>query len=144
MIASIPRLSNAGFTGGSCPITGISAPNMVKTFTDFHLSYCAQTANYGSDTTALVIENNIFFVLNGDHTEAMNAASEAQGLQGCIDYFIEQIGSANAKSEHRMATGLQTDQFGLMKHALRVMGQANIDRLVQAEQKASRLIASDS
>lgn len=120
------------FTRGACPVTNVIAPNMTRTFTDFHISYNPSSADYGCDTTALVLSDRVFFILNGDFSERFAEASESKGLQGCIDLFIENIEKANRLSEHLMASGMNSDPFELGRTAREMLGQDNIDRIVQA------------
>ncbi|HGW8688854.1 TPA: hypothetical protein ACNRQC_004800, partial [Klebsiella pneumoniae] len=86
----------------------------------------------GCDTTALVLDGRVFFVLNGDHACDMTKAAAARGIDGCIDVFIDRIESASRHSEHKMAIGLTNDEFGLMPTALAVIGEENILRLLSA------------
>lgn len=98
------------------PIVNTMSPNVVAiTDTTFHLSYKSSCSDYGSDTTAIVLRNNVFFILNGDHKEALLALAETEGLPACMQYFIEHIAQANPLSEHRMAVLLDADMFGLNK-----------------------------
>jgi hypothetical protein len=53
------------------------------------------------------------------------------GIQGCVDYFLENIAQANARSEHQMATGITGDPFELLGTTLEVIGQHNIERIAK-------------
>lgn len=108
------------------------ALNTTNNFKGFHISYLKDTRDYGSDTTALVLGGRVFFVLNGNHAAEMNEAALQNGIQGCLDVFIERIDRANAASEHRMAAGLDGDPFELQATTLRMIGQEGMDRLVAA------------
>lgn len=77
----------------------------------WHLSYNPSVQGYGCVTTALVFDNRVFFVLNGDHRKAWG---EAADLEGALDYFIEHHQQVSDMSEHRMALGLAHDEFSLM------------------------------
>lgn len=77
----------------------------------WHLSYNPSVQGYGCVTTALVLDNRVFFVLNGDHRKAWG---EAADLEGALDYFIEHHQQVSDMSEHRMALGLAHDEFSLM------------------------------
>lgn len=77
----------------------------------WHLSYNPSVQGYGCVTTALVFDNNVFFVLNGDHRKAWG---EATDLEGALNYFIEHHQQISKMSEHRMALGLERDDFALM------------------------------
>lgn len=114
------------------PIMNQMSPNSTCSFGGFHLSYNPDTRDYGSVTTAIVIGNHaLFFILNGDHRKPLHAAGSIDGLQGCIDYFIDHIAQANFRSDH---VGVLTGQelFDIAKHGLELLGQPNVDRLSEA------------
>jgi hypothetical protein len=52
-----------------------------------------------------------------------------KGIQGCIDYFIDNIDKVNDLSEHLMVIGKKNDLFELIPTAIYVIGQENIDRI---------------
>lgn len=129
------------FKHGHIPYINTVTPNRVADFEKFHLSYNPSSADYGSDTTALVLGNNMFLILNGSHEEAMYAAAEDAGLQGCFDYFVENIALANPISDH--TTVVDGDpNFGLDKYAVEVLGEDNVQRLRDAI-LAQRAAAAD-
>ncbi|MFK4131955.1 hypothetical protein ACI2KR_06625 [Pseudomonas luteola] len=130
--SSPAALQALGMTGSSCPVTNVRSPNVSRVFGDFSISYNPRSSGYGCPTTAIVLQERVFFVLNGNHAEPLCNAANNSGLQGAIDYFIENIAQANAFSEHPMAIGLSRDQFGLFETALEVVGQHNINRIAQA------------
>ena len=132
MTSSIPTLRSLGITGSSCPVTNVRHPNVSRSFSGFHISYCRQSTDYGCDTTAIVLDGRVFLILNGYHAEQLIHAATEKGIQGCVDYFVENISKANARSEHQMATGLVSDPFNLLGTALEVIGQHNIDRIAKA------------
>jgi hypothetical protein len=101
-------------------------------FDGMHISFNPSSVDYGSKTTAIVLQQRVFFVLNGDHRAALTEAAHNAGAQGCIDYFIEKIAQANPLSEHRMVIGEVADPFEVTPTAIAVLGQANIDRLTQS------------
>lgn len=115
-----------------CAFTNSLSVNATKSFDNFHISYDPTTRNYKSITTAIVLENHVFLVLNGNHSFALNQIAGHSGLVGCVDYFIEHIEQANPFSEHLNITGKSPDIFGLTKVAIKVLGQANIDRIAEA------------
>jgi len=124
-----------GMRSSKCPVTHSPSPNVTRSFgADFHISYNPRSSDYGSDTTAIVLHERVFFVLTGDHSEALCAAAAEHGVKGCIDYFAENITLANDKSEHLMATGLSIDLFNLVPTTLEVIGQEGIDRIAAAAQ----------
>lgn len=130
--STISDLFSRGFAPQHCSVTREVMPNMTRNFSGFHISYARYLSHYDSDTTALVLQDRVFFVLNGFHANAMVEAAEISGIQGCIDLFIERIDEANKLSEHRMAIGAAEDPFELAPTTLELIGQHNISRIVQA------------
>ena len=128
----LAALVDEGFTGGRCPVTNVVAPNMSRSFGNFHISYCRHSPDYGSDTTALVLQGRVFFILNGFHASAMVAAAEADGVLGCVDLFVRHIEMASSFSEHMMATGLTADPFQLAKTTLEVIGVDGVNKIIAA------------
>lgn len=124
--------STSGLSTQRCQATQRLLPNRVRNFERFHISYNSHTSDYGSTTTALVLQGRVFFVLNGDHVSEMIEAAEQLGVQGCIAYFINRIHEANALSEHQMAVELAADPFGLHQTTLEMIGQDSVDRIVAA------------
>jgi len=82
----------------------------------YYISYNPSSRDYGCDTTALVIVNNIptgkdfrtekltnkfvwngenFYILNGDHSSAF---SKCNSLQECIEYYKENLDKVNRLS----------------------------------------------
>ncbi|ARV43098.1 hypothetical protein ACRFV7_005234 [Klebsiella oxytoca] len=131
-MSTIPQLAELGFTSDVIPVINTPAPNMTRGFERFHISYNFSSAAYGCDTTALVLDERVFFVLDGDHARDMTEAAKSHGIDGCVNVFIDRIESANRHSEHKMAIGLTSDKFGLMPTALAVIGEQNILRLLSA------------
>lgn len=130
-----------GMRSSKCPVTRSPSPNVTRSFgADFHISYNPRSSAYGSDTTAIVLQERVFFVLTGDHSEALCAAAAEHGVKGCIDYFAENITRANGNSEHLMATGLHSDPFNLLPTTLEVIGQEGVDRIAAAVQ--AKLLAN--
>lgn len=122
-----------GMKGSFCPVTRSPSPNMTRSFEQgFTISYNPSSAGYGTDTTAIVIRERVFFVLSGDHAAVLCAAADQGGISGCVDYFVEHIAQANRLSEHLMATGVNADPFGLMPTALEVLGQDAVQRIAAA------------
>jgi len=126
------RRISSGFSAQQCPVTHEVMPNVTRNFKGFHISYARYLSHYGCDTTALVLQGRVFFILNGDHADALAEAAELSGIQGCIDLFIERIDQANRLSEHCMAIGLVADPFELYPTTLKLIGQHSIDRIAQA------------
>ena len=121
-----------GFSTQRIPVTNEVMPNLTRNFKGFHVSYVRFIPHYGRDTTALVLQGRVFFVLNGDHAVDMVEAAERNGIQGCIDLFIERIDQSNEHSEHRMAVGVAADPFGLHATTLEMIGQDNVERIIAA------------
>jgi len=122
-----------GMKGSFCPVTRSPSPNVTRSFAQgFTISYNSSSAGYGTDTTAIVIHERVFFVLSGDHAAALCAAADQSGIAGCVDYFVENIARANSFSEHLMATGVHDDPFGLMPTTLEVIGQDGVQRIAAA------------
>ena len=138
MTTKAKKTAEIGMTGSACPVTNLLAPNVSRSFGNFSISYCRRSADYGCDTTAIVLGGRVFLVLNGCHAEPLVEAASSSGIQGCVDYFVENIAQANARSEHAMATGLESDPFALLGTALEVMGQHNVDRIARAIQGSGR------
>lgn len=126
---TITDLNSNGFSSHHCPITHQVMPNMTRDFVNYYISYCRYQPHYGSDTTALVLDGRVFFILDGYHADALVRAAEHAGIHGCLAVFISRIGKANRLSEHRMAAGLANDPFKLRESALNLLGQEGIDQL---------------
>lgn len=126
------NLRLAGMTGSSCPVTNVRAPNVARSFGEFSISYNSHRSDYGCDTTVIVLSGRVFFVLNGNHAVQLCLAASSNGIEGAVEYFIENISQANNRSEHRIATGISSDPFSLLPTTLEVIGQCNVDRIVKA------------
>lgn len=116
------------FTHGTIPIINQRTTNSVAGFEGFHLSYNPSSVDYGSDTTAFVIKQSLFLILNGDHKTDMHAAAEAGGIMGALDYFIANIGRANYRGSHKEAV-YGDPHFGGDKIALETFGEDGVARL---------------
>jgi hypothetical protein len=81
----------------------IRAPNEVSNFTDFYISANGHN-DLGQPTTAIVLgQMRRFYVLNGDHSKALEAAAREGGLGACKEYFMNHIDQANKHSEHNLS-----------------------------------------
>lgn len=130
---SVLSKKSTGMKSSFCPVTHSPSPNVTRSFgSDVHVSYNPRSGDYGSDTTAIVLRERVFFVLNGDHAETLCKIGENNGVHGCVDYFVEHIAQANKLSEHLMATGVSNDPFALMPTALEILGQEGVDRIAAA------------
>ncbi|MFK4136300.1 hypothetical protein ACI2KR_29065 [Pseudomonas luteola] len=126
-------LKSLGMKSSICPVTHSPSPNVTRHFgSDVHISYNPFSAGYGCDTTAIVLRERVFLVLNGDHAEALCEVAAEKGAKGCADYFVQNIARANNLSEHLMATGLRNDRFALMPTTLEILGQEGVDRIAAA------------
>jgi hypothetical protein len=68
--------------------------------TGFHISYNNRdVALYGDVTTALVVNESAFYVLNGNHTKQYAAITE-QGVEACLQYFREHKEDWNKYTDH--------------------------------------------
>jgi hypothetical protein len=126
------RNAAAGLSSQRCPVTAELAPNRVRTFDGFHVSYNAHTFFYDSDTTALVLRDRLFLVLNGDHSSEMLDAASRDGLPYALRVFMDRLDVANQLSEHRMALGFCDDPFELQPTMLEAIGRDAFDRFVAA------------
>lgn len=76
----------------------VSQPNTVsESNPDFYVSYNPSSADYGTDTTALVIrETSQFLILAGNH------AAQYKGLtfKEALAYFYANVSKAVKQSEH--------------------------------------------
>lgn len=83
----------------------VIVPNIVPVEgINFHISYNDfDIGVYGCDTTALVLSDGVhceeFYILNGNHVDAYKQAKDANGLQGCKDYFKKNIHLINKHSD---------------------------------------------
>lgn len=130
--ASVTDLHSHGFSSNYCPVTRQVMPNMTRDFGNYHISYCRYQSHYGSDTTALVLQSRVFFILSGYHAHDLVEAAQEAGIHGCIAVFIDRIGQANPLSEHRMAVGFASDPFNLSETTRDIIGQGGIDRIRSA------------
>ena len=129
---------NSGFQHHTIPLVNERSVNSTtRTIGGVYISYNSHTAGYGCITTAIVLQDRVFFILNGDHRQPLYEALENTGLEGVIDYFIENISIANRLSEHRIVLGEYADEFSIAKTALEVLGQPTIDRMANAAQLAN-------
>jgi hypothetical protein len=101
----------------------------VRTFDGFHVSYNAHTFYYDSATTALVLRDRVFLVLNGNHTADMLDAASRDGLSGALRVFMDRLSLANPLSEHRMALGLCDDPFDLQPTMIDAIGGSRFEQL---------------
>lgn len=111
------------FQHQTSPVTGQRTPNCIADYTDFVISHNATDVGiYGDETTTIVLgQMQLFLILNGDHRAALQAAADCDGLQGCIDYFIDNVNLANSHSEHIRAFSNRD-----------MLGQDNIQRIEAA------------
>ncbi len=120
------------FKHGVVPITNELTVNSFEIHGGFHLSYNPSVAGYGCATTAIVLRDSVFLVLNGNHKQALSDAADANGVSGCVDYFCKNIKQANHRGEHRAVAGVAKDPFGVRKTAIEVIGQSGVDMIAKA------------
>lgn len=130
--SQIAQMRSRGLVSQRCPGINTLMPNQTRCFDGFHISYARHLPEYGCPTTALVLGGRVFFVLNGNHAADMVDAAMRDGLQGCIDLFLERIHLANDLSEHPAAAGVAVDPFELHPTTLALLGHATVDRIVAA------------
>lgn len=119
------------FKHGTIPYTNQRTVNATCSFKGFDLSYNPSAADYGTDTTAIVLDQQIFLILEGNHKQQLLNAANELGLQGCVDYFILNIAQASSFSEHIAVINGQ-ELFNLGKIGLQLLGKENVDRIAQA------------
>lgn len=119
------------FKHSKLPITNELAPNLTASFKDCHISYARYLSYYGSDTTALVIKQRVFLILNGDHSQQMGEAAK-KGIHSVFDYFIEHIEEANPLSEHLSAASLVDDPFNLSISFIEIFGEEGATQIKKA------------
>jgi len=136
-------LSDLGMRSSTCPVTRRQYPNVSRSFGGhIHISYNPSSSDYASDTTAIVVNGQLFFLLNGNHAEALCKAATEEGAMGCAAYFAENISCANKHSEHVMASGLCNDPFALQQIALEVFGSEAVERIATAAKALLSVSAS--
>lgn len=122
-----------GMSSTFCPMTYSPSPNTVRSFgKDVHISYLPYAAGYDCDTTSIVLRDHVYLTLNGDHADALIAATVEAGVQGCVDYFVGHLDQANKLSEHLMAVGLKDDRFNLAPTTIAIFGQDSVDCIAAA------------
>lgn len=111
------------FTYQNVPLINTRTPNSAMHLNDFYLSYNDRDIGwYGCDTTAIVVgQMQLFLILNGDHRNPLSEVALSEGLQGCIDYFVDHINLANHASEHIT-----------MPAGLNLLGIKNVNRIRNA------------
>lgn len=120
------------FKHHTIPVINQRTINSTMDFDKFHLSYNPSRANYGSDTTAIVLKGTVFFILNGNHKNELAEISKTKGLQGVIEYFIDNIDKANKLSEHNLLIEGSNDLFKVKENTLDTIGQDNVNRIINA------------
>jgi len=139
---TFPQLQAAGFSTELCPVSRTVTPNSIRSYDGFHISYCCDETNYGCHTTALVVRDYVFLVLNGCHVNEFAQAAAEGGLEGCVALFTDLIAHANPYSEHLSAVGLAADRFGLAAAFQVAVSPATVTRL-RAAARARRSSGSD-
>jgi len=108
---------------------GIILPtrNKVIRYSTFCISYLFATPEYGNHaTTALVLNDNVFLILNGDHRN--NYSANSGTLEQALKYFLSHLDQANDLSEHLQAVGLvPNDPFDISTLCKDVLGSTYED-----------------
>lgn len=126
---------NTEFKHSNIPMINIRSINASSDdLGGFHLSYNPNCAGYGCDTTAIVLNECVFFVLNGNHKTQLLDALNLNGFQGVIDYFIDNLAQASHRSEHYSVVNPAQSTLPPSKTVLELLGQPNIDRIAKAIQ----------
>lgn len=128
----------AEFKSSTVPVTNERTPNVSISLTRYHLSYNPRTIDYGSDTTAIVLDNCVHLLLNGNHATPLWEISAEKGIDGCIEYFASNIEKANKMGEHLQIIGKVKDDFNLTPYAIKIIGQSGIDAIAKAVEKISK------
>lgn len=102
------------FKHHTIPVINQRTVNSTLDFKDYHISHNPSAADYGTETTAIVISNRVFFILCGDYRKPLRDAANAGGLSECLRFFITNIKRAHDYSEHKQATGRATDPWELL------------------------------
>jgi hypothetical protein len=77
----------------------VTALNQIANFDGYYISYCSSGIQF--DTTAIVLgQMERFYILDGDHSNELEALSREGGVQACIKYFYDHIEQASRYSEH--------------------------------------------
>ena len=117
--------------------TGNGAAQTVIDRGSFQVSLNASISNPRSKTTSVVYRGAVFLTLNGDHRQEFVDASKVNGLQGCFDYFLNNIDQANHRSGGLpVLRGNTTDSCA--SDAGRFLGKENLARLSDALERSRR------
>ncbi len=123
----------SGFKNQQCPVTGAMSANSVKNLNNkIHISYNPSYQHYGLDTTAIVFNNRLFFILNGDFKLELSEAYSEYGLNGLLSSFLENIKKSNRFSEHLQVIGKEKDLFQLKDTFLEFFTESNLADLIKA------------
>jgi len=114
------------------PVTNEMTPNSTVHFDGYYLSYNRRSSDYGCDTTAIVVGGRVFLLLNGDHREELLSISNTDGLDGCLNYLINNINLSNKYSEINTLVGVDKDVFGLVDTFLNHSNQDMLNKLTDA------------
>lgn len=129
---------NAEFKHSNIPMINIRSINAsTDDLGGFYLSYNPNHTGYGCDTTAIVLNECVFFILNGNHKAQLLDAFNRDGFQGVIDYFIDNLAQASHRSEHYSVVNQERSVLPPSKTVLELLGKTNIERMAQAIQVLS-------
>ena len=85
---------------------GFKYPNEVASFGHYYLSKNNNSDTFGCPTTAVVIKDKIYLILNGyDHGDKLLEVAKDRGLIGCVEYFIANIKDASHLPDYLLLDG---------------------------------------
>lgn len=61
----------------------------------YRINYLPESGHYGQPTTAIILEEYVHLILNGDHREGLSGT-----LEEALQYFAENVRQANPLSDH--------------------------------------------
>ena len=109
----------------------VTCNNVTKSHTCHHVSYNYSSANYGCPTTALVIKNNVFIILCGDHFENLNSALE-NGLDTAWEYIVKNAKELHPMGDHNAVVSITEDVFSLRETAVKYLSSESLNALYLA------------
>lgn len=110
------------------PVTNELAPNSIVESKGYHLSYCSRVSDYGCVTTALVLRNNVFLILKGDHRKTW----PKEPLQASFDYFVENRDQWHDFSDVGNIFNPQTRWPSIRRDFIDMLGEENLAKLGQS------------
>lgn len=107
----------------------------------FHVSHNKSSMDYGQPTTAIVLNDNVFLVLNDPHQYHWEAIQKVitrtDSVRNAMDYFSKNIEHANYRSEHFYYNIPQTkDDLGLRKMVISYLGEDWLESVLSSTKKS--------